>query len=220
MRTSALVLYPPAAVKKQPPTFPVASLAGALICSSGPHAGQQFSLVTLADTLQTSNQLTGPQVLEQLPDTHVVQIAGGPTAGIKGEPLAFEIRQAGKTFHVWTDGYRWRSWLSMAELVVLEIPSDPEEPDRLADFIKGWRKAGCRGTLALLFQVAGPLDPVLELRAELDPDLELPLFLTPAGRSEPDAGYLALCQKVLGSDLAPIHKPTCQIQLPKDDDAH
>lgn len=203
--------------KPQPPaTFPVATLEPQLICPAGPHAGQEISQIQLAENIREAQQLTGPQILDYLGESSVVQITGGPLAGIKGEPLAFEIRQAGKSFHVWTEGHRWRSWLSMAELIVLEVRMGAP----LTEFIAGWRQAGARGCLALLVPVAGHLQDALDLRASIDPDLELPFFVTPAGRSEPLAGYHALSQKILDSTPARDHRPVCQIQLPeKEHDA-
>ena len=200
------------------PTFPIQTLTSQLLEQTGPYAGREISSIQLADNLREAQLLAAPQILDWLTSqscSDVFRVSSGPVRGIKGEPLAFEIQRAGKTLHVHTRPDRWRSWLALAALVVVEIPPGLADPDQLAGFIGSWKKTGRRCQLVLLFRVKKTLQQVLECRSAADPDLELPLYLTPGSSPDPVSALRELEAEVLQSPEALSHQPICQIHLPE-----
>lgn len=228
--------------------FPIIEIFGPTIQGEGPHAGRVVAFIRTGgcdyrcdwcdsmyavDPVEVRNnaeRLTAAQIIERLPaEADTIVLSGGNPALMPSPDLAVAIRESGRSFHVETQGSKWRSWLGLAELLIVS-PKPPSssmsskaESD-LPAFLKHWRGARADSSstapVALKFVIAdhADLEWALSLRESVDAEHEIPLYLsalTPpeCSLSELAASYRNLCELVLESADARSHSPVVLPQL-------
>lgn len=227
-----------------PRRFNVIETFGPTIQGEGPHAGRVVGFVRFggcdfrcswcdsmyavdpAQVRANSEKLTADEIVDRLPPCDVVVLSGGNPALIEGDQLADALADAGKEFHVETQGTIWRPWLSRAAQLVVS-PKPPSSGEHRKSevaaprfFEQVNRSMGWLGDTALKIVVAdlADLEWALLLRDEVDPDRVMDFYLSaltpPDATLEQLAGsYRNLCDLVLASPLAVQHDPVVLPQL-------
>jgi 7-carboxy-7-deazaguanine synthase len=223
--------------------YPVVEVFGPTVQGEGPHAGRVVSFVRFGgcdyrcswcDSLyavlpqevkQNSTKMTAAEIVSALPPkSDTVILSGGNPALIHGDQLVRALADAGKAFHVETQGSRWRTWLRHAELLVVS-PKPPSSgmaekaEQEVPKFIHRWQAEG-QNPLVLKFVVADQQDLTwaLDVYDAVNPRGDLPLYLS--ALTPPDcsleqlaASYRNLCELVLGSHRARKAEPVVLPQL-------